>query len=106
MSDLEKKFDTAMLGLYQRARDEAGYHATKFFQMLSERRGVSTARYLINQTKPSEGYTRLYELCRLDLSVEALIFDNAEWHSLFTSDEVDRAKARLNQYHYFQKKRR
>ncbi len=39
---------------------------------------------------------------RLDLSVEALVHDNAEWHGLFTQDELQRCKKRLTDYGYFE----
>ena len=63
---------------------------------------LQTARQLINAPKPSDGYTRLWELMRLDLSVEALVHDNAEWHGLFTQDGLQRCKKRLTDYGYFE----
>jgi hypothetical protein len=36
----------------------------------------------------SEGYTALWERGRLDLTVEALIHDNPQWHPLFTPEEL------------------
>jgi hypothetical protein len=93
-------FDHAMLEIYRRAKDEAGYTASIFFRMLAERGGVETAKALINANNPSDGYTRLYELGRLDLTVEALVVDNEKWHHLFTPQEVEKARARLSQYRY------
>jgi hypothetical protein len=55
MRDLESQFDQAMEEIYVRAKAEAGYTASIFHQMLSKRRGVSTAKYLINTDPPSEG---------------------------------------------------
>src|SRR4051794_19137514 len=65
-------FDRAMLRLYEDARD-AGYNATYFLRMLNELGGVATAKRLINANAPSEGFTKLWEMKRLDLSVEALV---------------------------------
>jgi hypothetical protein len=56
--------------------------------MLNERRGVPTAKYLINTPKASDGCTHLYERGRLDLTVEALVVENAKWHELFTDEEL------------------
>lgn len=106
MSDLEKKFGLAMLDIYQRAKSEANYPANLFFGMLSDRGGLATAQYLINQDKPSDGYTNLYQRGRLDLTVEAVIFDNPVWHPLFTEEEMAKVKKRLNQYEYFKTKHR
>lgn len=100
MNNLEKRFDQAMLRIYQRAKAEAHYTASIFFNMLSKQRGLATAKYLINTPKPSEGYTALFERGRLDLTVEAEVIDNPEWHELFSDEELAKAKARLKQYEY------
>jgi predicted Zn-dependent peptidase len=103
MQDETKAFDAAMLQIYHRAKSEAGYTASIFFKMLSERRGIATAKYLINAPTPSDGYTRLYELGRLDLTVEAVVVENKKWHALFTAEELQRARDRLTQYRYSKK---
>ncbi len=98
MADLRVQFDEAMFNVYRQAKAEANYTATIFLKMLTERGGLATAKYLINASKPSDGYTHLYERGRLDLTVEALVVGNAQWQSLFTEDEVARAARRLKQY--------
>jgi hypothetical protein len=103
MSDLLKQFDQAMLTIYQRAKAEAKYTASIFFRMLGERGGLATAKYLINSDQPSEGYTRLFELGRLDLTVEAMVVEENRWHTLFTQEEVAKARKRLADYRYKQK---
>lgn len=100
-SSLEKEFDGKMLDLYKRALSEAGYKANRFLDMLYRHRGLETARLLINASHPSEGYTALWERNRLDLTVEALIHDHPLWHPLFTSEEIEKCRKRLDQYHYF-----
>jgi hypothetical protein len=100
MPDISKQFDTAMFDVYRRAKSEAGYTATIFLQMVTDRGGVATAKYLINAPKPSDGYTHLYDRKRLDLTVEALVVENERWHSLFTVEEISRARARLKAYGY------
>ena len=97
---IEKEFDHQMFSIYQRAKAEAGYTASAFFQMLERRGGLGTARYLINTPKPSDGYTALYLRSRLDLTVEAVVWDHPEYHSLFTEDEMSRIKKRLRDYKY------
>lgn len=52
------------------------------------------------QSKPSAGYTALYELGRLELTVEAMVLETPEWRELFTDDELKRARRRLTQYCY------
>ena len=100
LEELERLFDEAMFSIYRRAKDEAQYNATIFLSMLTRDRGLRTAKYLINSSKPSDGYTALYERNRLDLTVEALVVENRRWHDLFTAAEVERAVKRLAQYGY------
>ena len=40
MADIRKEFDHAMLTIYQRAKSEASYNATIFFNMLSSKGGT------------------------------------------------------------------
>ena len=100
MQDLSKQFDAAMFEIYRRAKSEAGYNATIFLRMLSDKGGLATAKYLINSSKPSDGYTHLYDRGRLDLTVEAMIVESTKWHDLFTADELTKARTRLKQYGY------
>jgi hypothetical protein len=97
--DLIDKFDTAMLGLYQRALSEAGYRASRYLQMLNQRGGLETARQLLAIEGGFDGFTRLWELERLDLTVEALILE-PRWRPLFTEEERQVARQRLDQYGY------
>ena len=90
-----------MFAIYREARD-IGYTPSIFLRMLNEKGALQTARQLINASRPSDGYTRLWELRRLDLSVEAVVHENPEWHGLFTRDELDRCRKRLTDYRYFE----
>jgi hypothetical protein len=103
MQRLEAQFEQAMFNIYRRAKTEAKYNATMFLRLVTNQGGIDTARYLINQTKPSDGYTHLYERGRLDLTVEALVVENKEWHPLFQPEEIERARERLHNYGYAQK---
>ncbi len=97
---LEQRFDVAMMDIYRRAKSEANYPATRFLRMLNEHRGLETARILLHSDSVSEGYTALWERGRLDLTVEALIHDHAEFHPLFTDEEREVARRRLEEYKY------
>ena len=98
-NNIEHRFDIAMMDIYHRARNEARYTATRFLQMLHEYRGLETARRLLHSSTVSEGYTALWERGRLDLTVEALILQ-PEWNDLFTNDEREIARQRLQDYGY------
>jgi hypothetical protein len=100
IEDMEKRFDFAMMDIYRRAKSEAGYNATRFFQMLTEHRGLETARILLHAGTVSDEYTALWERGRLDLTVEALILDHSEYTPLFTPEERAIARRRLQDYKY------
>jgi hypothetical protein len=95
----ELAFDAAMMQIYLRAKDEVGYNAARYLQMLHDHRGMETARLLINAAQPSDGYTALWERGRLDLTVEALVLQ-PEWQALFADEPelMERARRRLMEY--------
>ena len=72
--------------------------------MVHESGGVATARYLIMKADASSGYKRLWEEKRLDLTIEATLVENPEFHdkTLFPDIEalLAKATARLKQYDY------
>ena len=100
MPDLEAQFTEAMFTIYRRAKSEAHYNATIFLQMIADNGGRATAKTLINARNPSDGYTALWHRQRLDLTVEAEVAEHSRWHSLFTAEELDRAKKQLIAYGY------
>ncbi len=99
INELENQFDTAMMNIYKKAKSEANYNATRFLHMLTEHRGLGTAKLLLHSTTVSEGYTALWERGRLDLTVEALVI-HPKWRELFSEEEVEIAEKRLKEYGY------
>lgn len=97
--ELEARFDQAMAEICRRALREAGYKATILAALLAERGGLATARFLLGRDEVSDGYTNLWQLHRLDLTVEAYVL-RPEFLPLFTSAELDTARARLKEYGY------
>ena len=94
METLEQEFHQAMLHVYERARDECGYNATRFLQMVTDLGGLEAAKRLLSADELSDGFVKLWELGRLDISMEALVVDT-KWQSLFTAEEVAIARRRL-----------
>lgn len=86
-----------MVAVYKRAKQEAGYNATRFLQMLSEQGGVETAHQLLLASGVSDGFTALWQAGRLDLSVEHHVLLD-EFNELFTEEERDIARHRLADY--------
>ena len=97
---LVERFNLEMWNIYRRAKLEAKYNAVRYLQMLDANGGLETAHILINAATVSQGYTALWERKRLDLTVEALIWDNPVYHKLFTEDEMRIVKKRLIDYRY------
>ena len=61
--------------------------------------GLKTAKILIHQNAVTTGFIRLWELKRLDLSIEALVLKE-KYHDLFTDKERKVCIDRLNQYQF------
>lgn len=94
---LERRFDAAMMEIYERAGGEVGYWATRYLQMLRARGGLGTARRLLNARATSDGYARLRDAGRLDLTVEAYAL-RPEFEALFTAEELNLARDRLEYF--------
>jgi hypothetical protein len=97
MGQAERRFHQAMVQIYETAKRELGYNATRFVQMVSHDGGLATARHLLWSDKPSEGFTTLWSHKRLDLTVEAHVLRD-EFATLFTDDDRQRARDRLQLY--------
>jgi hypothetical protein len=72
-----------MLDTYELLKRKYRYNASYFLQMVLEHGGVETARRLLRKDDVSGGFTTLWELKRLDLSVEAYVL-RPEYAPLFT----------------------
>lgn len=97
--ELGAEFTEAMLDIYRRAKDEVGYNASRFRQMVIENGGLTAAQQLLQRPTVSEGYERLWDEDRLDLSVEALIL-RPKWAPLFSEEELRTARERLSEFGY------
>lgn len=94
MTPEDAEFDEAMLQIYSEL-GKHGYFATYFLLMLRENGGIETARRLLDPMRGlSEGFLRIVELGRLDLSVEALVL-RQQFRPLFKDAELTEARRRL-----------
>ena len=98
-SNRQTAFTGAMLDIYARTLKETGYRASLFFRMINDQGGYQAAITLIHASRPSDGYTALYQRNRLDLTVEALVL-RPEWTDLFTDDDRLAAHKRLSDYEF------
>lgn len=99
MDPIEAQFHEAMVTIYERAKRECNYNATRFLQMLSDIGGLETARKLVGTNEPSDGFTELWLHSRLDLTVEALVIQ-PRWQVLFTPEELAAARKRLQDLNF------
>ena len=99
MMDIEEQFHQEMLRIYEEAA-ELGYRPTYFLRMVRERGGLEAARQLLKGVELSDGLVKLWELGRLDISMEALI-EKEPWSALFSQEELTKAHQRLDQLCYF-----
>lgn len=97
VTPLELDFHKEMLEIYRRAKEECGYNATRFLQMVANDGGLKTARKLLATAEPSDGFTELWRNHRLDLAMENLVL-KSKYRSLFTAQEIDIARERLKSY--------
>lgn len=97
--DIKKEFESDMKDIYVRAAKECKYYPTRFLQMLSEMGGIETAKKLIAKDGGTEGFLKLWEKGRLDLSVEYLVLQD-KYKELFTDEERAMCRNRLKEYRF------
>ena len=95
---VKAQFHQEMLNIYKEAA-AFGYRPTYFLRMVNEQGGLVAARQLLTDGTVSDGFVRLWQEGRLDLSVEAVVLD-PQWRDLFTSDELAVAQRRLDDAGY------
>lgn len=95
---IENDFHKEMIDIYNKAV-ECGYRPTYFLRMVTDRGGLDAARALLATEEFTSGLKKLWELERLDISMEALVC-KSPWSQLFTEEEIEVAKSRLGQLNY------
>jgi len=97
---LEDEFNARMQKVYLDGKREGRYSAPLFAELLKNHGGLETARRFIHSADYAAGFTKLWERERLDLTVEAVILQEAKWHPLFTAEEIEVCRKRLAGYGY------
>lgn len=101
----------ASMDVFKKAKPK--YSPTRFMEMLREYHAVKTAKRLLQDRKEPAKFTGLNKLWELEnvnkipnalsCSLEAIIYNNEEYRSLFTEAEIDVCKERLEKLGYFEK---
>ena len=96
--ELEARFYRKMMDDV-RAAQNLGYNPTAFVRMMNERGVVRVVHDLLDTPNQSEGFGRLWEMNRLDLTAEAVALDQ-QWADLFTDSQREVARQRLERVGY------
>ena len=97
MSQEDRFHDEMVRTGQETARDV--YIPRRFIDMVNESGGLGAAKRLLNPPDVSDGFRRLWEAKRLDLTVEAVVLQD-KWVSLFTLEELSTARQRLEDLGY------
>lgn len=98
VAEQEDLWHKEMLQIYEDA-DAIGYEATGFRGLMASHGPLRAAKMLINMAEPSDGFTELRLLERLDISVEARAL-KPEFRSLFSDSEIAMCRRRLAVYEW------
>ena len=98
MKGLELAFEEDMRYICKEAV-KIGYRPRLFAEMLSMKGGLVTAKQLIIQDVPTDGFITLYSKNRLDLSIEHFVIQS-KYKELFTDEEIKTCINRLKEYNY------
>jgi hypothetical protein len=88
-----------MLAGAERLKREIGYNPTRFDQMVAEHGGLGAVSLLLKGRDASDGFTKLWEHGRLEMSCEAVAL--LPWYrDLFSADELAVARHRLKEHNF------
>lgn len=82
-----------------REAEQHNYHPNDFKKMLNALGGYETVKKIVPSSKPSKGFTRLWELGEIRLTCEAIIVET-KWRRHFDEDLLELAEKRLRDYGY------
>jgi hypothetical protein len=95
---LEQEFGEVSYRHYEEAR-RLGYDAVGYLRKAAELGPLKAAKHFLANAKPQDGFTRLWMMRRLDLSIEALV-ESEKFRPLFTEVEIQTATERLDAVQY------
>ena len=88
MTGLEKKLQQEVIQNCEIAEKEYECKMTKFLQTIERFGIVKTAQEILRKGRTSDGFNKLAEAGRLDLTMEAVIV-KGEYAELFTDEQVN-----------------
>ena len=97
---LAEEFHQDMVDIYNKTNEECDYRPNRFLEVVQKMGGLNAAKKFLGSEKPQEGLNKLWELKRLDLSMEVLVLKK-KYAELFTNEEKEIARKRLEDLNYF-----
>jgi hypothetical protein len=101
LSETERRQLEAKLGEQLRQdcdeSERIGYSPRQFRLMIAESGPAEACRRVIMSPKIPDGFLKLLELQKLELTAEARVL-NGPWRRLFMRDVLEQARKRLRQY--------
>ena len=98
MLPLEEPLYDALI-VATKACQRLGYNPTYTLQMISESGPLGTCQRILATAQPSDGFSRLWELGRLDLTVANIVL-RPQFADLFTEEERTNERRRLEELGY------
>lgn len=99
MDSRENEEFTKLLRGAVREAEKLKYRPAQFKKMLDAYGGFDTVNRVLASGKPSDGFTKLWELGRLDLTCEAIIVET-KWRGHFDDSLLARAEKLLSDMRY------
>lgn len=101
MEDLKLAFRNDVMECMEKCKNELGYNPTRFIEMLNkhDNDAVAVAKILIAKGGTNVGFENLWEAKRLKWTSEARAL-RPEFRSLFTEEELIKAKETLKKYNF------
>jgi hypothetical protein len=97
--ELENQLKADLLEACRICREELNYNPVRFLQMLERHGVINAVTELVSSPVPAEGFTKLWELRALHLTVEAHVI-RPKYEPLFTPEITGMARMRLHNYGY------
>jgi 5-methylcytosine-specific restriction protein A len=94
MEEFEKRVQVAIKEMIA-----IGYKPKAFMSMIFESDTITAVKKLLNNKNVSDGYIKLWNKGRLELSMENIVY-SGDWGDLFTKEEIEIAEKRLKDYKF------
>ena len=100
---LSRKYTDFLLELCDRTYKETGgvYNPTRLRSLVAAHGGAWATYRILMKKEPNLGLGKLWELGRLDLSLEAQLLQHEEFHPLFAPSVPKACKRVLEDHNYF-----